>query len=318
MEKYLTATGVRKHYGDATALHDATLTLQQGEILALLGPNGAGKTTLIKILATLLAKDDGQVKVMGYDLDRHPHESRHLFGYVGQDTERSAYARLTVRENLHFFGALRGMKKQAINQQIEKLAGYFHFERQLGQLFVHLSGGQKQTVVIMRALLHNPPLVYLDEPTKGLDPIIAQKIRTFLRGYVAQESKALLLTSHILTEVDELADRVALIHRGRIPMVGTPESLKAAVGASDLIEVEKTRLAPAIQARLQELGSVLFALERTPAWLSLAVADPLTGMEEIIQVLRQEQVRPRFRQHTVSLEDAFIHHIGALDETFEQ
>ena len=318
MEKYLVATGVRKHYGDATALDDATLTLRQGEILALLGPNGAGKTTLIKILATLLAKDSGQVTVLGYDLDHHSHEIRHLFGYVGQDTERSAYARLTVRENLHFFGALRGMKKSTTNAQIETLAGYFHFERQLSQLFVHLSGGQKQTVVIMRALLHNPPIIYLDEPTKGLDPLIAQKIRTFLRSYVHQEGKALLLTSHILSEVDELADGVALIHRGRIPLIGTPESLKAAVGVSDFIEIEKTTLTPATQERLQTLPAVHFMAERTPTWLTLAVSDPLTGMEEIIQVLRQEQVKARFRQRTVSLEDAFIHHIGALDETFEQ
>jgi ABC-2 type transport system ATP-binding protein len=312
MEPALTATNLCKRFGNATALYNASLTLHAGEILALLGPNGAGKTTLIKILATLLAKDDGQVTILGYDLDRQPHEIRHCFGYVGQDTERSAYARLTVRENLHFFGALRGMKRTVIDGQIEKLAGYFAFERQLSQLFVHLSGGQKQTVVIMRALLHNPPLIYLD------DPIIAQKIRTFLRTYVQQEGKALLLTSHILTEVDELADRVALIHRGRIPLVGTAESLKVALGTRDFIELE-TRLLPlATQARLQALGSVLFVLERTPAWLSLAVADPLGGMEEIIQVLRQEQVRPRFRQRTVSLEDAFIHHIGALDETFEQ
>lgn len=317
MENYLIATGVRKQYGDATALHDATITLHQGEILALLGPNGAGKTTLIKILATLLAKDGGQVNILGYDLDRHPQEIRHLFGYVGQDTERSAYARLTVRENLHFFGALRGMKKTEINRQIEKLAGYFNFEHHLSQLFVHLSGGQKQTVVIVRALLHNPPIIYLDEPTKGLDPIIAQKIRTFLRLYVQQEGKALLLTSHILSEVDELANRVALIHRGRIPLEGTPERLKAAIGASDFIEIEQTPLTVTTQAQLAELPSVLFAVERTPAWLSLAVADPLTGMEEIIQVLRQDGVRPRFRQRTVSLEDAFIHHIGTLNETFE-
>jgi ABC-2 type transport system ATP-binding protein len=318
MERYLTATTIRKHYGAATALQDATLTLHQGEILALLGPNGAGKTTLIKILATLLTKDSGQVNIMGYDLDHQSQEIRHLFGYVGQDTERSAYARLTVRENLHFFGALRGMKKREINEQIEKLADYFTFARHLEQLFVHLSGGQKQTVVIMRALLHNPPVIYLDEPTKGLDPLIAQKIRTFLRMYVQQEGKALLLTSHILSEVDELADRVALIHRGRIPLVGTPATLKAAVGARDFIELEKAALSPATQQRLQGLGAVLFARERTPAWLSLAVADPLVGMEEIIQVLRQEELRPRFRHHTVSLEDAFIHHIGALDEAFEQ
>ena len=135
---------------------------------------------------------------------------------------------------------------------------------------------------------------------------------------MAQAGKALLLTSHILSEVDELADRVALIHRGRIPLVDTPAALKAAVGTRELIEIERATLSPATQAHLQELPSVLFTLERNPAWLSLAVADPLAGMEEVIGVLRQAGVRPRFRQQTVSLEDAFIHHIGALEERFEQ
>ncbi|MBV7339079.1 ABC transporter ATP-binding protein [Chloroflexi bacterium TSY] len=317
MEQFLRANNIHKQYGEATALDNATITLHQGEILALLGPNGAGKTTLIKILATLLTKDNGQVNVMGYDLDHHPTEVRHLFGYVGQDTERSAYARLTVRENLHFFGALRGMSRGVINQQIEKLAQTFDFEPQLGKLFVQLSGGQKQTVVIMRALLHNPPIIYLDEPTKGLDPLIAQNIRSFLRSYVHQEGKAMLLTSHILSEVDELASRVALIHRGRIPVEGTPESLKGEMGFGDLIEIEKTHLPFATQERLCTLDAVLSTLERSERWLLLAVIDPLDGLEAIIHVLRQDKVRARLRQRSVSLEDAFIHHIGALDEALE-
>lgn len=317
MENYLVATNVSKQYGGAVALQAVSLTVAAGEILALLGPNGAGKTTLIKILATLLTKDQGQVEILGYDLDRQANTVRHLFGYVGQDTERSAYARLTVQENLHFFGALRGMDKRAINGQIEKLASYFDFTGQLNKLFVQLSGGQKQTVVIIRALLHDPPLIYLDEPTKGLDPLIAQKIRTFLRAYVHQERKALLLTSHILTEVDELANRVALIHRGRIPLVDTPEHLKAAVGADDFIEIEKAPLPLATQTRLQGLAAVRFTSARADAWLSLAVTDPLEGMAAVIEVLRQDGVRARFRQQTVSLEDAFIHHIGALNERFE-
>ena len=318
MTMYLSATNVRKCYGQAIALKDASLTLHQGEIVALLGPNGAGKTTFIKILATLLSKDSGMVKVMGYDLDRYPNEIRHLFGYVGQDTERSAYARLTVVENLHFFGALRGLSKQQIEQQIKKLAGYFNFEDRLDKLFVHLSGGQKQTVVIMRALLHDPPLIYLDEPTKGLDPLIAQKIRAFLQQYVYQEGKSLLLTSHILSEVDELATRVALIHRGTIPIMGTPAELKTAVGATDLIEIERRPLPQTTQERLAHLEPILFSLDRRSDWLSLGVVDPMAGMEAIIQTLRQEGVKARFRHHIVSLEDAFVHHIGELDEQFEQ
>lgn len=317
-EVYLSAKHVQKRYGKTMALQDASLELRQGEILALLGPNGAGKTTLVKILATVLTKDAGQVDILGYDLDRHVEEIRHLFGYVGQDTERSAYARLTVAENLHFFGALRGMRKQQIDQQIEKLAAYFDFHANLDKQFTQLSGGQKQTVVIMRGLLHNPPLIYLDEPTKGLDPIVAKKIRAFLKQFVQQECKSLLLTSHVLSEVDELADCVALIHRGKISVASTPDDLKAAVGAAESIEIEKAALPSATQARIERLGVVQFVQERNGHWIAFGVSDAMLGAEAIIRVLREDNVHARFRHHTVSLEDAFVHHIGELSEKFDQ
>jgi ABC-type multidrug transport system ATPase subunit len=317
MTVYLLAEHVQKNYNGTAALLDVSLSLNQGEILALLGPNGAGKTTLIKILATILTKSRGRVEILGYDLDSHVQEIRHLFGYVGQDTERSAYARLTVIENLRFFGALRGLSRGQIEQQIEKLAAYFDVQPLLAKQFVHLSGGQKQTVVIMRALLHDPPLVYLDEPTKGLDPIVAKKIRAFLKQFTQQEGKSLLLTSHILSEVEELADRVALIHRGTISISGAPEQLKAAVGATEFIEIEKSALPAATLEKILGLAPVLFSLERSPHWLSFGVADALAGAEAIIQTLRQDQVKAGFRHHTVSLEDAFVQHVGGLAEKFE-
>jgi ABC-2 type transport system ATP-binding protein len=292
-----------------------------GAFSPLLGPNGAGKTTLIKILATLLVRDGGRVEIMGYDLDRRPDEIRHLVGYVGQDTERSAYARLTAAENLRFFGRLRGMDNRQLERRIETLAASFEFTGNLGKQFVTLSGGQKQTLVIMRAFLHDPPLVYLDEPTKGLDPIVARKIRSFLRRVVREEHKSLLLTSHILSEVGEMADRVALIHRGSIPVLGTPEELKAALGARELVELcceEKEQgLAPATIDNILQLAPVVGRLEREPGWVSFGVSDALAGAEAIIRVLREDGVQARFRQHTVSLEDAFIHHIGELTEKFD-
>lgn len=317
MTVYLLADHVQKIYNGAVALKDVSLTLKQGQIMALLGPNGAGKTTFIKILATILTKNQGRVEILGYDLDTQLREIRHLFGYVGQDTERSAYARLTVVENLRFFGALRGLSRLQIERQIEKLATYFDFQAQLNKQFVHLSGGQKQTVVIMRALLHDPPLVYLDEPTKGLDPLIAKKIRAFLKQYTQQEGKSLLLTSHILSEVEELAHQVALIHRGTIPISGAPEQLKAAVGATEFIEIEKEALPAATQAKILDLEPVLFSLERAPYWVSFGVVDALAGAEVIIQTLRQDGVKARFRHHPVSLEDAFVQHVGNLAEKFE-
>ena len=318
MDVYLHAEHVQKAYGKALAVCDASLELRRGEILALLGPNGAGKTTFIKILATLLTRDAGRVEIMGYDLDRHAQQIRHLFGYVGQDTERSAYARLSVVENLRFFGTLRGMGRRQIEQQIEKLAAYFDFSSQLDKLFVHLSGGQKQTVVIMRAFLHDPPLVYLDEPTKGLDPIIARKIRSFLKRFVHEEGKSLLLTSHVLSEVDEMANRAALIHRGTIPITATPEALKDGVGAREFVELEKAALPAATRKRILGLPAVLFAVERDPGWISFGVVDPLAGAEAIIRTLREDDVRAAFRHHTVSLEDAFLHYVGELAEGFDK
>jgi ABC-type multidrug transport system ATPase subunit len=318
MTTCLLAEHIQKTYGRVPAVRDASLEMHQGEILALLGPNGAGKTTLIKILATLLKKDGGRVDVLGYDLDRHEVEVRRLFGYVGQDTERSAYARLTVVENLRFFGALRGLGKAQLERQIEKLATQFDFTGNLDRQFVQLSGGQKQTVVIMRALLHDPPLVYLDEPTKGLDPIVARKIRSFLKQFVSEDRKSLLLTSHILTEVDELASRVALIHRGTIATTGTPADLKSALGAADFIEIESSALPARTVDRIRQLEPVLFSAQRDPGWLSFGVSDLLAGAEAIIRVLRDDGVRTGFRHHAVSLEDAFIQHVGELSDRFDQ
>lgn len=150
MTTLLTAKNIRKTYkkGKVVALDGANLDLKKGEIHALLGPNGAGKTTLIKIMATLLTKDSGEVSIMGYDLDKQENNIRHVLGYVGQDTERSAYARLTARENLRFFGALRGISKKEVDKKIEKFGDYFDFNGNFDKQFMHLSGGQKQAVVI--------------------------------------------------------------------------------------------------------------------------------------------------------------------------
>ena len=317
MIPYLVAEHVHKSYRATQVLKDVSLSVYQGECLALLGPNGAGKTTFIKILATLLRKDGGQVKILGHDLDSHPEEIRHLIGYVGQDTERSAYARLTVLENLRFFGQLRGMSKDQIEQQVEKLAAYFDFQNRLNTQFVHLSGGQKQTVVIMRALLHDPPLVYLDEPTKGLDPIIAQKIRGFLKQFVYKEQKALLLTSHILSEVDEMADRVALIHDGGVPVCDTPNVLKSALGSIDFIEFDQTALPSHVYSEILQLDTVRSQIERQSGWISFGVSDVVAGAEDILGILRHHNIQTVFRHHSVTLEDAFVHHIGKLGERFE-
>lgn len=317
MTTCISARHVRKTYGDSVALADVSFELEQGKIVALLGPNGAGKTTFVKILATLLSKDSGEVQILGYDLDKQENEVRHLFGYVGQDTDRSAYPRLTVAQNLRFFGALRGLNRRQADAQIDKLATYFDFRDQLGKEFMRLSGGQKQTVVVMRALLHDPAVVYLDEPTKGLDLLAAKRLRAFLKEYVHGEHKSILLTTHILSEVEELAGQVALMHAGKIAITDSPEGLKRAVGVTEFVDVLTEDLPLATRHKILELKAVLFVLDADPQWTAFAVRDPFDGAEAILRTLRQAGVAAKFRLRSVSLEDAFLHHVGVLNDKFD-
>lgn len=320
----LTATDIWKNYkkkkNNNYALRGANLSLHKGEILGLLGPNGAGKTTLIKILATLLRKDSGSVNILGYDLDTHEREIRHFLGYVGQDTERSAYARLTPLENLRFFGALRGLTKDEIDEKAHCYLSNFEFDDILDKQFMHLSGGQKQAVVITRALLHEPPIIFLDEPTKGLDPFAASNIREFLKEYAQTEQKSVVLTSHILSEVDYLADRCSLINDGQIAITDTPVNLKQSVGVTDFIEIEAAWLSQAAVTKISALDHVLQYTSKTEnndQWYSFAVTDLYDGIDEILGVLKAEHHKVNFRHHAISLEDAFIHHIGEFKDKVE-
>ncbi|RMG28590.1 MAG: ABC transporter ATP-binding protein [Methanobacteriota archaeon] len=320
MNPVLVAQDVWKAYKKKYALQGASLELNRGEILGLLGPNGAGKTTLIKIMATLLTKDSGTVEILGYDLDKHPNEIRHVLGYVGQDTERSAYARLTARENLQFFGSLRGLDRKTINEKIDELVEKFRFEEEiLNKQFMHLSGGQKQAVVIMRALLHDPPILFLDEPTKGLDPFAAANIRRFLREYVKGKGKSLLLTSHILPEVDELADRCTLISKGKTPVTGTPTELKAAVGATNFIDIQATYLSESLVDEVLALPSVISytTYNNGELWHRFGLKDLFSGTQDLLAFMRQYGIEGGFKHHEVSLEDAFIHFIGEFKDEVE-
>ncbi len=317
MNTILEATKIWKYYKKKPALQGASLKMYKGEILGLLGPNGAGKTTLIKIMATLLTKDSGRVEILGYDLDKNPEEIRHILGYVGQDTERSAYARLTSKENLHFFGSLRGLDKETIDNKIGEFTEKFQFSEDiLDKQFMHLSGGQKQAVVIMRAMLHDPPVLFLDEPTKGLDPIAASSIRRFLRDYVNKEGKSLLLTSHILHEVDELADRCTLINKGKTPVTGTPDELKSAVGAANFIDISDKNLSP---SQIDEILQIPYVVSHTTfsngvLWHRFGISDLFNGTKAILDFMEREAIEGGFKHHEVSLEDAFMHYIGEFKD----
>lgn len=208
------------------ALQDISFTVREGEIFGLIGPNGAGKTTLTKIIATLVQPTAGTVAVSGYDSVYDEDQVRVRVGLAAAE-ERSFYWRLTVRQNLMFFARLYGMGDRVGADRIAELLALFEMEEYAGRRFGELSTGNKQRIAVMRALISRPSVILLDEPTRSLDPIAAATLRSIIRSLVRHETPTtVFLTSHNLSEIEELCSRVAVLSRGRIQALDTPKALK--------------------------------------------------------------------------------------------
>ncbi|VAW84249.1 Efflux ABC transporter, ATP-binding protein [hydrothermal vent metagenome] len=217
---------------DTRAVDGLNLNIETGEIFALLGPNGAGKTTTIRVLSTLAGFDEGKVEVAGFDMDHAPEEIRKSIGLVAQQTGIDYL--LTGRENLVLQGQLYHLKKSEIKQRIDELADYFDLSDALDRQVMTYSGGMRRKLDIATALIHKPKLLFLDEPTLGLDI----KSRKSLWHYIEKLNKELnltiLLTTHYLEEADKLSHRVAIINEGKICAMDTPEALKNDIGGDSL------------------------------------------------------------------------------------
>jgi ABC-type multidrug transport system ATPase subunit len=217
------------------ALTGISLSVRQGESVALVGVNGAGKSTLLKILATLLLPSKGQARVAGHDTARDSRAVRRHLGYHS-GTDHGFYPRLSGRQNLLFFGRLNQLSRAALRQRIALLAQQFHFEEALDRQVRTLSTGTVQRLSLARAVLHEPRVLLLDEPTRSLDAIAAAEFRRFLKAEILKGGRtSLLFASHVLPEVEVLADRLAIIDKGRLLACDTPAALKNYT-ASDTLE----------------------------------------------------------------------------------
>lgn len=213
------------------ALKGVSFKVRHGEVVGLLGPNGAGKTTTIKILSTLLLPDFGKVEIESYDAIREPMKVRKLIG-VMLSVEKGFYGKLTGRENLFYFGALYGLKSNYLKNRIEEmleLVGLKELEAE-DKLYEEYSTGMKARLALARALLKDPPVLLLDEPTLGLDPSSARKVREIVRNLARKEGKAIIYTTHNMFEAEIVCDRILLIDKGKIIAEGTPQELKRIVG----------------------------------------------------------------------------------------
>ena len=225
------ATGLVKTFGRFCAVDRIDLEVRQGEIFGVLGPNGAGKTTTLKMLATLLPIDAGQAWLFGVDVAREPHRIRQLLGVTGQYA--SVDEDLTASENLWLFGRLQGLRSADARATATRLLGQFGLTEAADKPIAQFSGGMRRRLDLAASLITRPPLIFLDEPTTGLDPRTRGQMWDTIRELVA-DGCTVLLTTQYLDEADQLADRVAVIDRGRKVAEGTPDELKSSVGNSTL------------------------------------------------------------------------------------
>jgi sodium transport system ATP-binding protein len=225
--------GLEKAFGARRAVDGLTLEVAAGEIYGLLGPNGAGKTTALRMIAGLLVPTGGTVRVMGLDVARETDAAKARLGFLTGST--GLYARLTAREVLVFFGRVQGMAPDLLDRRIAEVAGQLALDRLLDRRCEGLSTGEKQRVSVARAVLHDPPVLVLDEPTNGLDVLASRFLRVLVQSE-RDRGKAVIFSTHYLAEAELLCDRIGLMYRGRLLREGKPAELRTATGASSLEE----------------------------------------------------------------------------------
>jgi sodium transport system ATP-binding protein len=242
----VTVEHLSKRFGTVLAVDDLSFTVAAGEIYGLLGPNGAGKTTTLRVLAGLLVPTDGRAEVAGADVATEAPRARARLGFLTGTT--GLYARLTGRELLTYFGRLHGMPRERIAARTQLLAGVLDLGALLDRRCEALSTGQRQRLSVARAVLHDPPVLILDEPTVGLDVLASRFLRDFVRGE-RDRGKAVLFSTHYLAEAELLCDRIGLLHRGRLLAEGSPAALRESADGAASLEEAFLRLVALLPAR---------------------------------------------------------------------
>ncbi|WP_305064511.1 ABC transporter ATP-binding protein [Methanococcoides sp.] len=211
---------------EVTAVEEVNIKIKNGELFGVLGPNGAGKTTLIKMLCTLITPTEGTAYVNGYDIAKDSGKVRESIGFITAD-ERSFYWRLTGRQNLKFFASLHNFYSQDAEKRIDDLLSLVGLENRADDRFLSYSAGMKQRMAIARGLLNDPEVLFMDEPTKALDPGAAQNLREFIKDRIVKEQEqTVFLSTHHLGEAEQLCDRIMIIDESKIKVIGTIEELK--------------------------------------------------------------------------------------------
>ena len=220
-----------RRFGELTAVDRLNLSVEAGEVFGMLGPNGAGKSTAIKMLTTLLPPSSGRAEVGGFDIARHPQDVRRVIGYVPQAL--SADGSLTGYENLLIFAKLYDLPRRERSDRVRDALEMMGLGAAADKMARTYSGGMIRRLEVAQALLHQPRVLFLDEPTVGLDPVARRAVWTHLTELRGQSGMTIFLTTHYMEEADSLCNRVAIMHHGRVAATGSPDELKASIGVEN-------------------------------------------------------------------------------------
>jgi ABC-2 type transport system ATP-binding protein len=312
------ATGLEKSFGSTRAVAGIDLAVPEGAIYGVLGPNGAGKTTVIRMLATLIAPDAGSARVLGHDIRAEADAVRALVSLTGQLA--SVDEELTGRENLVLLGRLLGLSRGAAKARADELLEAFGIAEASGRLVKHYSGGMRRRLDIAASIVVTPRVMFLDEPTTGLDPRSRNQVWEIARALVAGGATILLCTQY-LEEADQLADGIAVIDRGRVIAEGTPGQLKASVGAGALhVRLLETGRRPEAAGVLEgAVGAV--ELARDPAALTVSCSDAERAAIGVAELARTGIGIAEFSLEQPSLDEVFLAltgHTAESDDTLEE
>lgn len=299
--------GLTKRFGKLTALDSLSLSVQQGEIFGLLGPNGSGKTTIVNILSGLSRPTEGQALVFGFDITHEPRAVRSLLGCVPQET--ALYEELSAQANMEFHADLYNVPRRERRQRIDALLDLVQLTDRRDSRVNTFSGGMKRRLALARALLHDPRLLYLDEPTLGVDVQSRRALWDYVLG-LKQQGRTVLLTTNYLEEANALCDRLAFLDQGRLIAVDTPAALKARYGDSVIdLELESTP-SPALLSQLEALPGVTEVGLRDGHVQITANGQHALAGQVITLVTRASGVRS-IAQREPNLDEIFLHLTGA-------
>jgi ABC-2 type transport system ATP-binding protein len=305
---FTTKTGFWRRKTKATvAVDDISFSVERGELFGLLGPNGAGKTTTVKMLSTLLLPTSGTARVLGQDVTRQTRQVRQRIGFTFGGA-RGLYSRLSALDNLRYFSELYGLEPSVSRRRIPELLELVDLAGRGDDRVETYSSGMQQRLHLARALLHDPELIFLDEPTVGIDPVGARQLRSTVKQLVAM-GKTILLTTHYMAEAEELCDRIAIIKKGRIVALDTPAALKQRISGEAVIEMQvKHESAALVLGCLQALdGRISVQITETPPLQSLSIRTPEPGlvMEKLAPYLNP-QVIQGLEVRNQTLEDVYV------------